>query len=70
MNDRLTRYPRSAGLEEVEVQLRVMTADDENAVAAFANALPPHDLLFLRRVAGPAAGLVDLGTAFLGRSAR
>ncbi|MDP6377357.1 MAG: GNAT family N-acetyltransferase [Pseudomonadales bacterium] len=49
MNDRLSRYPRSAGLDEADVQLRLMQAGDEPGVAAFAAELPTHDLLFLRR---------------------
>jgi len=32
-----------------EVELRLMHAGDEAAVAAFARELPPHDLLFLPR---------------------
>jgi hypothetical protein len=31
------------------VVLRPMLAGDRVAILAFANALPPHDLLFLRR---------------------
>ena len=49
MNDRLSRYPRSANLDKVDVELRLMTRDDENGVLEFARTLPTHDLLFLRR---------------------
>ncbi len=36
-------------LGAVDLTLRQMTADDRDALLAFADALPDHDLLFLRR---------------------
>jgi L-amino acid N-acyltransferase YncA len=42
-------YPRSLALSDGEVQLRYMTRGDETSVLKFARALPPHDLLFMRR---------------------
>lgn len=42
-------YPRTVALGEETFELRYMTADDEPSVAAFAERLPPHDLLFMRR---------------------
>ncbi len=43
------RYPRSIELESGNVELRLMQASDEAAMLEFANQLPRHDLLFLRR---------------------
>jgi len=42
-------YPRTVACEGGEVDLRLLTPDDEAAVLAFAQKLSPHDLLFLRR---------------------
>ena len=42
-------YPRTVPCEGGEVELRYMAAGDEDAVVAFAQSLPSHDLLFLRR---------------------
>jgi N-acetylglutamate synthase-like GNAT family acetyltransferase len=42
-------YPRSLQITDGEVQVRHMTHGDEDAVLDFARALPPHDLLFMRR---------------------
>lgn len=42
-------YPRTVTLGDTAVELRFMRAGDEDAVLAFARALPPHDLLFLPR---------------------
>lgn len=42
-------YPRMAATEAGEVELRPMRSADEKGVAAFAKALPVHDLLFLPR---------------------
>ncbi len=43
-------YPRSAHLDGGgDVTLRLMSPADGPALLAFARALPPHDLLFLRR---------------------
>ena len=50
MNDDTSRrYPRELVLGGDTFELRYMAAGDETAVAAFADALPPHDLLFMRR---------------------
>lgn len=50
MNDNVKiSYPRTLTLEDGDVQLRYMTADDEGAVLSFAQSLDPHDLLFMRR---------------------
>lgn len=40
-------YPCSLRLSDLEVGLRLMTADDEEKVLAFSRSLPEHDLLFL-----------------------
>lgn len=43
------RYPRTVALRDGgEVELRLMTAADHDAVLGFARSLPPDDLLFLR----------------------
>ncbi len=42
-------FPKRAEIEGGEVELRKMSAPDAAAVLAFAKALEPHDLLFLRR---------------------
>lgn len=44
-----TRYPRSLEIKGGDVSLDLMTSSMEAEVLAFANTLPPHDLLFLRR---------------------
>ena len=49
LNETRERYPRSVDLDGASVDLQLMTAADEQDVLAFAHALPPHDLLFLRR---------------------
>lgn len=41
-------YPWSGDIGGVEVTFRLMEASDRDAVLAFAQALPDHDLLFLR----------------------
>lgn len=43
------RYPLTADLNGLEVEVELMTAADERAVLDFACTVPPHDLLFLRR---------------------
>jgi L-amino acid N-acyltransferase YncA len=43
------RIPRAVDLKGSEISLRYMTKDDGPAMVAFAQALPEHDLLFLRR---------------------
>jgi hypothetical protein len=42
-------YPRIVPNPQGEIALRLMTADDADAVLDFARALPAHDLLFLPR---------------------
>jgi L-amino acid N-acyltransferase YncA len=42
-------YPRTVVCEGGDVDLRLLTPDDEAAVLAFAQRLSAHDLLFLRR---------------------
>jgi L-amino acid N-acyltransferase YncA len=42
-------YPREVRIGDDQIKLRYMTPGDRDAVLAFAQALPPHDLLFLRR---------------------
>jgi len=42
-------YPRRLPGEGEPIELRLMTADDREAVLAFARELPSHDLLFLPR---------------------
>jgi RimJ/RimL family protein N-acetyltransferase len=42
-------YPRTVEADGGAFELRFMRAGDEQAVLAFARALPPHDLLFLPR---------------------
>ena len=43
------RYPHTVEIKDGTASLDMMTADAEAEVLAFANTLPPHDLLFLRR---------------------
>ena len=43
------RYPRTVEIARGEVSLSLMSRDDESEMQAFAEALPVHDLLFLRR---------------------
>ena len=42
-------YPRMMETDVGEIELRLMTRADEDAVLAFARKLPTHDLLFLPR---------------------
>ena len=42
-------YPRTMAIEGGDIELRLMTPDDEAAVLAFAQKLSVHDLLFLPR---------------------
>jgi RimJ/RimL family protein N-acetyltransferase len=49
MTDASSRYPRTVDLAGSEVELRLMTGDDEALVLEFARSLPSHDLLFLSR---------------------
>jgi len=44
-----TRYPKTVNIKDGEVVLELMTAASEAAVLVFAQSLPTHDLLFLRR---------------------
>lgn len=48
MNDK-SNYPRRVRCKDHDVELRLMGADDEAAVVAFASELPVHDVLFLKR---------------------
>ncbi len=48
MND-TSRYPRELDIRDGRTSLTLMTATDGEAVLAFAQSLPIHDLLFLRR---------------------
>ena len=41
-------YPRTVALDEGSIDLRLMKASDGDAILAFAQDLPPDDLLFLR----------------------
>ena len=43
------RYPRTVEIKDGTASLDLMTPAVEDEVLAFANNLPPHDLLFLRR---------------------
>ena len=43
------RYPRNVAVGDMEITVRRMKPVDEARVAEFANRLPRHDLLFLRR---------------------
>jgi len=43
------QYPRRISCNEMDFELRLMQRGDEAAALAFANTLPPHDLLFLQR---------------------
>jgi L-amino acid N-acyltransferase YncA len=49
MTNEANNYPRRVRCMGTEVELRMMTAGDAQAVLAFAAALPPHDLIFLQR---------------------
>ncbi len=42
------QYPQNITLDDADIEVRIMTADDRNAVLEFARALPEEDLLFLR----------------------
>lgn len=44
----MNEFPQSIKLNDHSVEVRLMTADDRDAVLAFAQALPEEDLLFLR----------------------
>ena len=41
-------YPRTVALDKGSINLRLMEASDGDAILAFAQGLPPDDLLFLR----------------------
>lgn len=43
------RYPRRLPSDGGEIELRLLAADDADAILAFARRLAPHDLLFLPR---------------------
>ena len=44
-----SRYPRTVTARDRRLELRLMGKGDVNTMVAFAKALPPDDLLFLRR---------------------
>lgn len=47
--DFVSRYPKKISLPDgASVEIRIMTADDKDAILAFSQALPLEDLLFLR----------------------
>ncbi len=50
-------YPREITLKKAALTLRLMTAEDRDAVRAFARSLPPNDLLFLRLDIGTEEGV-------------
>ncbi len=43
------RYPRTVEIARGDVELSLMSSADEAAILGFAQGLPMHDLLFLRR---------------------
>jgi len=47
--DGMKSYPRTLAITGSEIEVRPLTKRDEAAVLAFSRALPPHDLLFMRR---------------------
>lgn len=49
MNDDTMKLPRSLRLGDCTLELARLQPQDAQALADFAAALPPHDLLFLRR---------------------
>ncbi len=49
MNAQQNRYPRSVQIADGEAELSPMKREDSDAMLAFAESLPVHDLLFLRR---------------------
>jgi len=42
------QFPQSFTVDDAQLEVRLMTNDDKEAVLKFANALPEEDLLFLR----------------------
>lgn len=49
MTNQSPRHPRRIRCSNTEYELRLMSAADTKAALAFAQALPPHDLLFMQR---------------------
>jgi L-amino acid N-acyltransferase YncA len=47
--DELRGYPKKVAVDGADIRLRAMRVGDRDAVMTFAQALPAHDLLFLRR---------------------
>jgi L-amino acid N-acyltransferase YncA len=47
--DAIRGYPKAVAVDGASIRFRSMRGADRDAVTAFARALPPHDLLFLRR---------------------
>lgn len=64
-----SRYPKAVKLGDAAFELRLMGRADANSMVAFARALPPDDLLFLRRNITDAAAVegwidnIDSGAA-------
>lgn len=50
-------YPREITLGKEALTLRLMTANDKDAIRVFARALPPNDMLFLRLDIGTEEGI-------------
>jgi len=57
VNDALKNYPLTVKLNEQTFTLRPMTVDDGPMMLAFANELPQHDILFMRRDITTPAGI-------------
>ncbi|WP_246604932.1 GNAT family N-acetyltransferase [Aquisediminimonas sediminicola] len=49
MTQSTTRIPYNIQSGDAEIQLRFLADDDAEAILAFAQSIPKHDLLFLRR---------------------
>ncbi len=48
-NESISRYPLNLQLKGVDYVIRPMTAEDGPALLKFAQALPKHDILYMRR---------------------
>lgn len=57
MEDMISEYPLHLNMNGVDVVVRSMTMDDGPAMLKFAQALPPHDILFMRRNIAEQAGI-------------
>jgi len=49
MNNLTERYPLTTSCKDGEIELKLFSAEHRSAMQQFANALPEHDLLFLKR---------------------